>query len=347
MHTHDLTGRAVHGGAHGGGAAGVGFLGIGDGGDVCRTALQDVQLHGAHLAADLFTHDILQAFADTGQVFVAEIIDRAGLIGGGIGDLDTFGHGDDHGAAVLLHAAHVLHEPFGREGDLRQIDQLRRGLAAQARQRCGGGQPAGVAPHDLHDQDGIKIVHRAVADDLRHRGGDELRRRAVARRVIHARQIVIDGLRHADDPNGTADCGEIGGQLFHRVHRIVAADVKERADIMRLQRAADLFVRMRVFFGRGQLVPAGAQGGGWRLDQQSALLRISQPVGQIDQPVAQHALDAVGGAENALYAFADGLLVHAEQRGIDHTGRAAGLGNGDVHQKTPFTMTARQFSRRA
>src|SRR5205807_4089305 len=119
------------------------------------------------------------------------------------------------------------------ERDLRDVDQVGGVLLAAAGQPGGRGQPAGVAAHDLGDGDRLEGVHRlVVAARLHDAGGQVLGGAAVAGAVVGARQVVMHGLGHADDaqfvPLPGGEAVEAGGGL----HRLVAADEEEVADVV-------------------------------------------------------------------------------------------------------------------
>ena len=173
--------------------------------------------------------------------------------------MDAFGR-RDHAAAVLgVGRLHVGEELVDDERALRQVDQVRPVARELARQRAGGGEEAGVAAHD----------HRAI--DARQRGvvevgageglGDEARRRRIAGRVVEADEIVVDRLRDVDGADVLAGLGRLFGDDAHGVGRIVAADVAERVDLVRLQHLEDF---LAVFDGRACRGSSRARRPAWR-----------------------------------------------------------------------------------
>ena len=277
-----------------------------------RAALHDVQLNGAHLAADLAADGPFQITADAGQILVPEVIDHAGLYA--LRHLDALGDSDDHGLVLGHFAADIPHEFFQREFRLRHIDQMRGGLSELVQHRCGGGQPACVSAHDLCDRDGGNAVNGAVADDLLHGRGDIFCRGAEARRMVGDAEVVVNGLGDADDPDADLLLPEIRGKLLHGVHGVIAADVEESADLPLLQRIRDLPVDGIVLVPVRQLIAAGTEYRGGRLPEQLHVVIGEDQCFQVDEMILDQTLDAVDRAEDRVdLRFLQGFSEHADE----------------------------------
>ena len=99
------------------------------------------------------------------------------------------------------------------------------------------GDPARGTAHDFNDAAGAVVGgHAADVDaDFHDRGGGVLDHRAIARAAIGVRQVVVDGLGHADHAHFVAALDGFLVDLVGGVLGIVAADVKEIADVVRLE----------------------------------------------------------------------------------------------------------------
>src|SRR5690606_6220930 len=139
---------------------------------------------------------------------------------------------------ALQHATDVLEDFFLVEGNLGQENEVRRIVRVVAALGEGGtgGNPAGGTAHDLDDRNEIALAHGlGVAGDFTHGGGEILDHAAVAGAVVGGGQVVVDRLRHADDAELVAlFLGELGN-LVGGILRVVAADVEEVADVVRLE----------------------------------------------------------------------------------------------------------------
>ena len=88
-----------------------------------------------------------------------------------------------------------------------------------------GGDPAGVAAHDLDDDHAVvRLGGRVQAVD---RVGRDLHRGLEAEGVVGAREVVVDRLGHADDRHA------VGGELRGDAERVLAADRDQRVDARR------------------------------------------------------------------------------------------------------------------
>ena len=50
--------------------------------------------------------------------------------------------------------------------------------------------------------------------------------------MIGLAEIIVDGLRDADNADGTAVAFSVLGQLLHGVHGIIAADIEKRFNVV-------------------------------------------------------------------------------------------------------------------
>ncbi len=176
-----------------------------------------------------------------------------------------------------------------------------------------------MAPHDDRD---IDAGQRAVVEIGAHEGlGHEPRRRRKAGRVVVDHQVIVDGLGDVDAAQGI---GFPGGFLRHDAHRIgtvIAADIEEAADAMRLQRTED---RLAIFDVR--LVAGGTQRRGRGL--RHAFQIGGGFLGEVDEILID---DAAHAMQRAIDPFDAGEFARfqgqAHQRLIDDGGGAAALGN--------------------
>ena len=76
--------------------------------------------------------------------------------------------------------------------------------------------------------------------------------------MVGAVQVVVDGLGHTDDVAGVAHPLHILADLVAGVHGIVAADIKEPADVHLLEFLKKLRIN-RILQGFRKLVTAGAK----------------------------------------------------------------------------------------
>jgi len=101
---------------------------------------------------------------------------------------------------------------------LGHIDEVRSVLGALLGQRRGGRQPAGIAPHNLHELDRAASAHgRRIISRIPDGGGHETRRAPVAGTVVRLRQVVVHCLR---DPNGMQLIAPAGSQHMDLVRCI-------------------------------------------------------------------------------------------------------------------------------
>ena len=151
--------------------------------------------------------------------------------------------------------------------------------------------------------------------------------------MVGQHQVVVDGLGHADEADLAVDGLAVGAQLGDRVHRVVAADVEHRADVVLPEQLKQLHKRLLVNDGVGQLVAAAAQEAGRRALEQLNVHLVAQHGIQIDELALEHALDAVLHPVDMGCAAGLGGLIDARQTGVDDGSRAARLTNQNIFHK--------------
>ena len=304
---------------------------------MARAALQRRKLDAAGLGVQTACNGVCQKACRAGQSLVAERIHRVDIVGqladvAAILELDALGHGDDDGRLLLLHPLDLLDEVIHIERNLGQADHVHALAVLGFRQRRGGGQPARIAAHDLDDGHVLRAVDRRVADDLLHHNADVLGRTAVAGGVVGDHQVIVDGLGHAHKADVAADVCAVVGQLADGVHRVIAADVEEVADVQLLQNLEQPDVDALALGGVpvGQLIAAGTQIAGrgalQKLNVQCGFQLVVQHAGAALQQTGyavQHAVDLACAAALA-------ALIYTGQACVDDRGGAAGLTNDCV-----------------
>ena len=181
-----------------------------------------------------------------------------------------------------------------------------------------------MAAHALDDRDHALVVNAAVTGNFHNGGRDILGGRGKARAVIRADEVVVDGLRHADDAALIADLGHITADLGAGVHGVVAADVEEVADVVLFKDLKDALIVLVVVGRIGDLVAAGAEGGGRRIEQALKLCGILFVHNH--EPIFQNADDAVlGTIDLGDVLILEGGFDHAVGTGVDHGRGTAGL----------------------
>ena len=241
-----------------------GLFDIGLACEVCAAALEQRQLNAAHLRAGLFLHDARQQRGEAAELRVAKAVRRAGL---GLGDkaaigiVDALGYGDHAAAGLLVDALDVGKERVHVEISLGQVDEVGT-RAVLRRERGGGGQPTGVAAHDLDNADHARVVDVRVLIDLHQARRDVLGGAGVAGAVVGAIKVVVDRLGHAHDAALVADLLHVLADLIAGIHRVISAVVEEIADVVLFKYLEDALVIGVVLVGVLHLVAAGAEGGG-------------------------------------------------------------------------------------
>ena len=259
---------------------------------------------------------------------------------------DALRDGDHHIRMPRLCRTDIREELLRGEAPLRQIDQIRENTRhiAASRRRCG--QPPGIAPHDLHHRDRRHRIDRAVPQKLLHCHRNVLCRRTEAGRVVGSHQIVVNRFRDADDAHLPVRAAKICGQLGHRVHRIVSADIEEIPDVPLTEARQQCFVNGGILLRIRQLPAAGTERRRRGLGQEPQLLLAVHCRAQIDQAIRQKAVNPVAHSIErsdsrcrALAHPAD----YARQRCVDCRSRSAALSDNCIsdqmfHVKSPFRI---------
>ena len=255
---------------------------------LCAPRCSGVKDHGLERSASAAEHGV------TKQV----VLRLASRNVRAVGITRTLGH-DDIALARLLDAlAHAGEEHFLVEGLLGKDEDV--DVTAQAR-RCG--KPAGIAAHRLQDEHLLARygIHVDVKPRLQRRRCDELGSRSETRAMVDVHQVVIDGLRAADKLL-VRDAVLVGvlAEGRNRVHRIVAANVEQRLDVMLVhdrQQLLEVFDVVAL-----QLVAARPERRRGRLLQDVVFFLAH--VGQVDEAFGEDALDAV---KAAVYVVVHGI----------------------------------------
>ena len=289
-------------------------------------ALQQAELDAADLGAGALFHDVGERRSQAAQLGMAEAVGRGGLGFGdeaAVGIVHALGDSDDAVLLLLIALGDVGDELVHVEVDLGQVDEVAAGLFFVG-QRGSGGQPARVTAHALDDGDHAGVVDVRVAGDFHDGGRDILGGGRIARAVVGAEEIVVDGLGDAHDAAFVADLLHILGDLVAGIHGVVAAVVAEIADIVLLEDLKNALVIGIVFIRVLDLVAAGAEGGRRSIGQAVKLGTVFFVHAQ--KLVVQNALDAV------ICAVDPGDAVGVERgadaavrAGVDDGRRAAGL----------------------
>ena len=218
----------------------------------------------------------------------------------------ALGDDDDRVRAVAKPSRERRQEAaLAGEGERELRDQAEVRLAARDR-RVRGDEP-GVAPHQLDDADPVVRGERLGVRGVD--GGPRVLDGGVeADRLVHERDVVIDGLGNGDDRDLRAAARDLVDDLGGRAQRAVAADGEQRVDRVALERVDER--------GATLVGPRHAQHGS------------TQPVHVTDdlgrerhrlEATGGHALEAVAKAEDRGDAVA---VVQLEDDGADDVVRA-------------------------
>jgi len=290
----DQPGAARHGRVHGVARQAVaqdGVLGVRRQPADRVTRVDVAHVDGRAPGAEVGGDAVFEEQADVGVLDVARgvrlhLVARDQVLAGALGD-------DDHRVALafeppLKHGqqAALAVQLEGLLGDQAVVD-----LAAG--QRRAGGDEARVAAHQLDQPDAVQHRARFRVGDVDHlaRGVDG---RAVAERARHIENVVVDGLRDADDGERVAQ--RAGGFVdpVCAALRAVAADGEEEIHAELAQRAHHDF---RVLGAAG-----GAEDGAAQLVDVADVLRRQlhrrKAVGRVEAVVAvADAVDALDAVE--------------------------------------------------
>ena len=163
------------------------------------------------------------------------------------------------------------------------------------------------------------------------------------------RQVVVNGLGHADDAHFVAALDGLLVDLVRGVLGIVAADVKEVADVVgleHLEQPVHVFGGLLRLLLEIDLVAAGAQRGGGRVFQ--ALDGPRLLVVDVNEFLVQDAQDAVGAAVDFLDALVPArFLNHAGQAGVDDGRRPARLRHQEISNQFCHNIPIASLSSRS
>ncbi len=224
----------------------------------------------------------------------------------------------DHAAIeLLIHRLDLAEELADRDRPLGEVQQVWAVVVLLLAQGRGGGQKARVPAHDHVD---LHAGQGPVVQVVAHQGaGHEPTGGAEAGAVVGHEQVVVHGL---GDVEGSQVVAGLFGHVVddvRSVSRVVAADVEEVADVAFLEHFEDAAAVFRVGF-----VPAGSQSRGGRGCH--GLQSRSRELAQIDELVLDHAGHGVDRPIDPLdFRVLPGLFNDADQRGVDHARRPAGL----------------------
>ena len=345
-----LPGDALKSSLGGSAAHLVCFGDIGAAGQVTGTALQGSKLDAAGLGVQLAGDHVGQIPGSAGQGFVAKGVHRVHIIRqltdiAAVLQLDALGNSDHDAGLGLLHGLDLFDKTVHIERHFRQADHIHAFTVIALGQGSGGGQPAGVAAHDLHNGDIFGAVDRSIPDDLLHYHTNVLGRRAIAGGVVSDHQIVVDGLGHAYEPDIAVDTGAVVCQLADGIHGVVAADVEEVAHIQLVQDRKQLFVDRLILPPIRQLIAAAAQKAGRGALQQLDVQVIREVLGQIHDPLLQKPRYTIAHTVHDGCAAVFATFKHTGQACIDDRGGAAGLTNDCVLTHDDFSFFVFGFDR--
>ena len=177
------------------------------------------------------------------------------------GVVDAFADGNHAAAVAFMRSLHVGQEAVDLEHPLGHVDEVRAVVWELLAQRAGRGQEAGVAAH--HDAD-VNAGQRGVVEVGAGKGQrHEARRTGETRRVVVEHEVVVDRLRDVDAAQRVAGLGGLLGDDAHGVRRVVAADVEEVLDLVRLEHLEHLLAVGQIGF-----VACAAQRRGGRVGHQ-------------------------------------------------------------------------------
>ena len=220
-----------------------------------------------------------------------------------------------------------------------------------AGQAAGCRDPARVAAHDFEDEHlGRGLRHRQYVEGRflgRHR--DVFRDRAEARAVVRDGQVIVDGLRDTQALNREAHLARDLRHLVCRIHRVVAAVVKEVADVMCPKHFDQALVLGPVLLDALELVTCRTECAARRVSQRRD--RAGAFTIRVDHVLGQRADDAVATRIDVrdLVAMFACRLDNTAGGGIDYGSNAAGLSvesvlSGHVDHSSALISKAHEHS---
>jgi len=148
--------------------------------------------------------------------------------------------------------------------------------------------------------------------------------------------VVVDRLRHPCSHQVDPALARQAGDLARRVHRVVAPDVEEVADLVGLHHADQPLEVLSLVLP--ELVPAAADRSRCRGEAQALDLLAGLPA-QVDHLFPQQPLDPMprGVERSDPIGIVRAGFDHSLKRGVDHRRGTAGLGDDSVefHQVPP------------
>jgi hypothetical protein len=231
----------------------------------------------------------------------------------------TLGHHDDRESGPVATAGvDELADRVPLEGQLRDQDHI-----GSARDAGGGGDPAGVSPHDLADHHPVMALGRRV--ELVDRLGGGRDRGEEPDRDLGADEIVVDGLGNADHVDPALDESRGG------VHGPVPADHHERVDSVSLHRfdatrPEVLVQRVAVLVGPDEL--SGGIGSVVAAEDRAAAGQDAGDVSRIETsaPPLDESEEPVGDADHLEAVSVDRRLGDGADRGVE-AGAVAACGH--------------------
>ncbi|CAM5377432.1 hypothetical protein SHIRM173S_06110 [Streptomyces hirsutus] len=230
------------------------------------------------------------------------------------------GHHDDRRVVDLEPALHLLTDLIDVKGPLRDEDHV-----AAARDAGVQRDPPGVPPHDLHHQGAhVRLGGGVEAVDGLGRDADC---GVEAEGVVGAGDVVVDGLRHADQ--GDSLTAQFGGYA----ERVLAADHDERIHVVRgkgvLYPSQPVLVCERVGAG-------GAENGSAAGEDPPHARDVQWP-----DIVLEQAQPAVPQADEVEGVFVDAFADDTADDGVEAGAVTAAGQYSDLHGFSPIRWTAR------
>ena len=228
----------------------------------CRAALAYIELYGAGFDAKTAAYKILKIFTAASKHLVTEGVGSGSAVvfadESAVFIMDSLRYTDYDVAVFLEGSMNFLEKFFYIEIGFRKINEKRIVSNIFPGKGSSSGEPACVTSHDLDDSDGFFLIDTGVQGDLTDGGSYVAGSTSESGSMVGVYKIVINGLRLTEDTDVAADLFSIAGKLADGIHGIVAADIKEPADIHLLEFLKKLRIN-RILQGFRKLVTAGAE----------------------------------------------------------------------------------------